>query len=156
MEGFDELISRIPTDIAAEDYDKSLADVKNEICIRLKMDFWEFYEGKKVNPTNPWDPPAIKGIEGVRCTIEYCLSEIYAKAPNREIKDWLFSLYHSMTPIRDLAVKAYYLRDVQGKKASSHAADLATGIWEETTTCVMDLFDDYKDILLHPTAEMSI
>lgn len=152
MEGFDELISKIPMDKAAEDYNKSLADVKNEFCIRLKMDFWEFYEGKKKNPTNPWDSPAIKGIEGVRTTIEYCLSEIYAKAPNAEIKDWLFSLYHSMTPIRDIAVRGYYLKDVLGKKASSHASDLARGIWEETTACVMDLFGDYKDMTMHSIA----
>lgn len=152
MEGFDKLISKIPMDKAAEDYNKSLADVKNEFCIRLKMDFWEFYEGKKKNPTNPWDPPAIKGIEGVRTTIEYCLSEIYSKAPNGEIKDWLFSLYHSMTPIRDIAVRGYYLKDVLGKKASSHASDLARGIWEETTACVMDLFDDYKDMTMHGIA----
>lgn len=149
MEGFDELISKIPMDKEAEDYNKSLADVKNEFCIHLKMDYWEFYEGKKKNPANPWDPMAIKGIEGVRTTIEYCLSEIYSKAPNAEIKDWLFSLYHSMTPIRDIAVRAYYLKDVLGKKASSHAAELATGIWEETTACVMDLLDDYKDMTMN-------
>ena len=149
MEGFDELISKIPMNTEAEDYNKSLADVKNEFCIRLKMDYWEFYEGKKKNPTVPWDPMAIKGIEGVRGTIEYCLSEIYAKAPNQEIKDWLFSLYHSMTPIRDIAVRAYYLKEVLGKKASMHAGELATGIWEETTACVTDLLDDYKDMVMN-------